>query len=121
MTALTLALWLVVTGHSLSDAARPQQASTEATKAPSAVALEMVVIVEKAITGAAEEMPEDKYEFVPTAGAFRGVRTFLARSSMRRPFSTLSPPPCSGKRSPPTWRTSVVQTAFVPKPRFFSI
>jgi uncharacterized damage-inducible protein DinB len=76
MTGSTLALWLVVTGLSLPDAVRSQQTSTHATKAPSAVAMEMIVIVEKAITGAAEEMPEDKYEFVPTKGAFRGVRTF---------------------------------------------
>lgn len=31
---------------------------------------------EKMILGLAEDMPEDKYNFVPTAGDFRGVRSF---------------------------------------------
>lgn len=31
---------------------------------------------EKELTGVASEMPDDKYEFAPTQGAFRGVRNF---------------------------------------------
>src|SRR5213080_1952747 len=31
---------------------------------------------EKTVLDAAEAMPEDKYDFAPTAGEFRGVRTF---------------------------------------------
>jgi uncharacterized damage-inducible protein DinB len=41
-----------------------------------ATALTFVAGIERALTGVAEEMPEDKYNFVPTNGAFRGVRTF---------------------------------------------
>jgi len=33
-------------------------------------------IVEREVTGVAEEMPEDKYSFAPTNGEFAGVRTF---------------------------------------------
>jgi len=33
-------------------------------------------IVERAIESAAEAMPADKYDFAPTEGEFRGVRTF---------------------------------------------
>ena len=32
--------------------------------------------VEKAFVGAADAMPEDKYDFAPTNGEFKGVRTF---------------------------------------------
>ena len=32
--------------------------------------------MEKEITSAAEAMPEDKYNFAPTQGEFKGVRTF---------------------------------------------
>ena len=36
----------------------------------------MIAGIEKQLTGVAREMPEDKYEFAPTAGDFRGVRNF---------------------------------------------
>jgi uncharacterized damage-inducible protein DinB len=39
----------------------------------------MIAGVEKSITGVATEMPDDKYTFVPTNGAFRGVRNFAAQ------------------------------------------
>lgn len=54
----------------------PAAAQTSAPSNASAVVMEMVTSVERALMGVAEEMPEDKYEFVPTNGAFRGVRTF---------------------------------------------
>jgi hypothetical protein len=33
-------------------------------------------VVEKNVVGAAEAMPADKYQFAPTEGEFKGVRTF---------------------------------------------
>src|SRR5262249_40660331 len=36
----------------------------------------LVAAVEKQVTELASEMPEDKYNFAPTQGEFRGVRTF---------------------------------------------
>ena len=44
---------------------------------PSAVVLSMVTDLERALVGVAEEMPAEKYGFVPKDGNFRGVRTFL--------------------------------------------
>ena len=38
--------------------------------------LALVGHIEKQLTGVAAEMPEDRYTFAPTTGAFRGVRTF---------------------------------------------
>jgi len=35
-----------------------------------------IASVEHSFVSAAEAMPEDKYDFVPTAGEFKGVRTF---------------------------------------------
>jgi hypothetical protein len=47
------------------------------TPSPASVAvLDMVAGIEKTLTAVAAEMPEDKYEFAPTEGAFRGVRNF---------------------------------------------
>src|SRR5688572_22539772 len=43
---------------------------------PKDVMLKQVADIEKLLTGVATEMPADKYDFVPTAGAFRGVRSF---------------------------------------------
>jgi uncharacterized damage-inducible protein DinB len=38
--------------------------------------LAVVGRIEKQLTAIASEMPEDRYAFAPTEGAFRGVRTF---------------------------------------------
>ena len=69
-----IGFWLLTAGLLVPSAAWAQQSSTD--KPASAVALGLIASVEKAITGVAQEMPDDKYEFVPTTGAFRGVRTF---------------------------------------------
>ncbi len=43
---------------------------------PAKVYGEMLRVFEQQIVGAAEAMPEDKYNFAPTNGNFTGVRTF---------------------------------------------
>src|SRR5215471_15934877 len=44
---------------------------------PAVAALQALVSnTEKLIIGVANEMPADKYDFVPSGGEFRGVRTF---------------------------------------------
>jgi len=44
---------------------------------PAAAALQALISnTEKILTGAAGEMPPEKYDFAPAAGEFRGVRTF---------------------------------------------
>jgi hypothetical protein len=53
-------------------------ANAQSTSPPTATQAiqEMISGIEKQITGVAREMPEDKYEFAPTVGEFRGVRNF---------------------------------------------
>jgi uncharacterized damage-inducible protein DinB len=51
-------------------------AQTSSERPGSAAVLQMVASIEKTLTAVAEEMPADKYEFVPMEGNFRGVRTF---------------------------------------------
>jgi uncharacterized damage-inducible protein DinB len=57
-------------------AASVHSAQTTKPRTPSQVLLGSIASVERELTGVATEMPEDKYQFAPTAGAFRGVRSF---------------------------------------------
>ena len=52
--------------------------STQPKSPPTAAKIvrDQVASIEKELTGVASEMPDDKYEFAPTQGAFRGVRNF---------------------------------------------
>lgn len=52
------------------------QAPAPAPRAAAQVIHDMIAGSEQQLTGVAEAMPEDKYEFAPTNGAFRGVRNF---------------------------------------------
>jgi DinB superfamily len=72
--AVVLVLWL-------AGLASAQAQTTDRAAAPTATQtiLDMIGSVEKSITGVATEMPEDKYGFAPTQGAFRGVRNFAAQ------------------------------------------
>ena len=57
----------------------PAQMTQKAPAAPPTFASEMntqLGIVEHEFVSAAEAMPEDKYNFAPTAGNYKGVRTF---------------------------------------------
>lgn len=66
-------LWLVP-GVSFA-----QVAPAAETSRASRLAITMVTGIERTLTGIAEEMPADKYEFAPTTGAFRGVRNFASQ------------------------------------------
>jgi hypothetical protein len=57
----------------------PQQTPASAPPTATQVVQDMIVGVEKTLTGVATEMPEEKYRFAPSNGAFRGVRTFAAQ------------------------------------------
>jgi len=58
-------------------AAHTQQQTTPQEKPTIASVLDrQLSIVESEFVGAAEAMPEEKYSFAPTAGEFKGVRTF---------------------------------------------
>jgi hypothetical protein len=52
------------------------QTPTTAPRSPAQAIHVLIGASEKQLTGVAEAMPEDKYEFAPTDGAFRGVRNF---------------------------------------------
>ena len=65
-------LILPLLGSSLAAA----QAKPEAPRTVSQVMDRAVQGVEREFVPAAEAMPEDKYAFAPTAGEFKGVRTF---------------------------------------------
>lgn len=62
---------LLLSGIALAQAAKPAEPQTV-----SQVLDRSVTNVENEFVPAADAMPEDKYSFAPTAGEFKGVRTF---------------------------------------------
>lgn len=62
---------LLLSGIGLAQAAKPAEPRTV-----SQVLDRSVTNVENEFVPAADAMPEDKYSFAPTAGEFKGVRTF---------------------------------------------
>ena len=76
--ALLFILCLTLAAAAQAQTAAPAPAP-QAVPPASAIALAMdreVNILERDIVPSAEAMPEDKYNFVPTTGEFKGVRTF---------------------------------------------
>jgi uncharacterized damage-inducible protein DinB len=73
-TTFALAVGCIAMGLGTTASwAQPQAAPPLTAKE---VMLKQVVGVEKQLTAIATEMPDEKYEFVPKDGAFRGVRSF---------------------------------------------
>src|SRR5260370_36016395 len=74
------------------------QAPGPAEGAPGAALDQLISNAETLVTGVEEEMPDAKYSFAPTAGEFRGVRTFakqlnhLAAVQYLAAFSSLGEP-----------------------------
>ena len=71
MSQTFAALFLLVCGFTTwaqAPAAKPRPISQEIN--------EWITSSEKELVGIAEDMPEDKYNFAPTNGEFRGVRNF---------------------------------------------
>lgn len=74
---MTLKGFVVVLGLLLvPSAAGAQSKPAVAAQTPTQAIQGMISGIEKTLTGVAREMPEDKYQFAPTEGAFRGVRNF---------------------------------------------
>src|SRR5438034_4045334 len=71
IASLLMMVWLVPV-RSVAQTTPP----TDSPTATQAVVLHLVEGIEKRLTAMAAEMPDDKYEFAPTVGAFRGVRNF---------------------------------------------
>jgi uncharacterized damage-inducible protein DinB len=75
VTHTTYGLVLVLLlGHVAVAGAQPEP--TSQARPATRVVLDMITGTEKQLIGAAREMPEDKYQFAPTEGLFRGVRNF---------------------------------------------
>ena len=70
------AILLLALGSAGSAAAANPQAKTEQKATFSSVYDHLLSGVEHEIVPAAEAMPEDKYNFAPTQGDFKGVRSF---------------------------------------------
>jgi uncharacterized damage-inducible protein DinB len=72
LKAMLVVLFLSVAGRfAVAQNAKPAESATAAQ-----VLDQGVTGVESEFVPAAEAMPEDKYSFAPTAGEFKGVRTF---------------------------------------------
>ncbi len=70
---------IFVTLMALSVPAADAQQQTAAPQPPPTIASALdkeLSAVEQQVVSAAEAMPEEKYSFAPTAGEFKGVRTF---------------------------------------------
>jgi uncharacterized damage-inducible protein DinB len=84
-----MAAAMLLGGMIVQATAQGQAASTEKAKAtaadstaaqpPSEVYGQMLKRLSEEVVGAADAMPADKYDFVPTAGKFDGVRSFGAQ------------------------------------------
>jgi uncharacterized damage-inducible protein DinB len=66
---------------SFSQAPAPAKPAVGTPVAPAQIYGKLLTQLEKEFVGAAEAMPEDKYNFAPptTAGEFKGVRTFAGQ------------------------------------------
>jgi len=60
----------------LAQAAAPAKPAVGSVVPPAQAYGKVLTIMEQQFVSAAEAMPEDKYNFAPTQGEFKGVRTF---------------------------------------------
>jgi uncharacterized damage-inducible protein DinB len=73
---LLTVLLAVGLGGTVVRAQDPAKPATVTAPTIASVLDKQLTIVEKEFVEAAEAMPEDKYSFAPTAGEYKGVRTF---------------------------------------------
>jgi uncharacterized damage-inducible protein DinB len=76
MKHLRILFLVSILSLTISAVAQSQTAQPTGPATVSAIADSEIRIIENDIVPAAEAMPEDKYNFVPTTGEFKGVRTF---------------------------------------------
>jgi len=62
-----------------AQAAAPEKPAVGTKQDPKQVYGKLLGMMEQEFVSAAEAMPEDKYDFVPTQGEFKGVRSFGAQ------------------------------------------
>jgi uncharacterized damage-inducible protein DinB len=73
--AILLGGFMVATTPQL-QAQASMQSTSGSTKTPAQVVNHLLSAVEREMVPLAEAMPADKYDFAPTSGDFKGVRTF---------------------------------------------
>jgi uncharacterized damage-inducible protein DinB len=73
VSALALCSMLAGPAHSFAQADKPAPGTK---MSPSATYDKLLTNIEKEFVDAAEAMPEDKFNYAPTQGEFKGVRTF---------------------------------------------
>src|SRR5438270_428472 len=76
IAALLLCVATVSTTWAQANVPKPAQSAAQAPPTASWVLNGHLNAVERQFVSAADAMPEDKYDFAPTNGEFKGVRTF---------------------------------------------
>ncbi|HEV2965142.1 MAG TPA: DinB family protein [Candidatus Angelobacter sp.] len=76
MNSLRIRFLVLVLSLTISALLQGQTAQQTGPATVSAIADFEISIIENDMVPAAEAMPEDKYNFAPTSGEFKGVRTF---------------------------------------------
>jgi hypothetical protein len=71
---------LAVPSFTHSQAAQPPKPAVGTPQAPAQIYGKLLAGMEKEFVDAAEAMPEDKFDFAPTTGEFKGVRSFGAQA-----------------------------------------
>lgn len=77
--SLACCLLAAATTFTYAQAPQPAKPAVGTPQAPSQVYGKLLGGMEKEFVDAAEAMPEDKFDFVPTTGEFKGVRSFGAQ------------------------------------------
>lgn len=73
---LALSLPFFTSGFAFSQAAAPAKPAVGSQQKPAEIYGKLLSGMEKEFVDLAEAMPEDKYNFVPAQGEFKGVRSF---------------------------------------------
>jgi hypothetical protein len=73
---LAIALSFAAPAFAIAQMSAPMKPAVGAPVPPSEVYGRILNNIEQEFVSAAEAMPEDKYDFAPTQGEFKGVRTF---------------------------------------------
>jgi len=93
---------LAQSGNSAPQMAAPAPQAAEAPRTVASVMDRALSGVEKEFVSAAEAMPEDKYSFAPTAGEFKGVRTFAQQIKHVAAVNYMVFPLILGEKAPDT-------------------
>lgn len=74
-----LACCLLAASYAVAQDAKPAKPAVGTPQGPAQIYGKLLAGMEKEFVDAAEAMPEDKFDFAPTTGEFKGVRSFGAQ------------------------------------------